>query len=126
MRASVWRDDRGSTTLEAAVSLVFLASAFTMGLSLAYAGFARVWLDRAAYEATVCLAAKGTRTRCTSKLITAIKRGLPIGETSDLRLALTPNDATAQVEFRLGDKIRLHAKERLRLPLRSAPDRSWL
>jgi uncharacterized membrane protein len=123
MKTYYLRGERGTATIEAAVSLLLIVSSFSVGLSLVYFCFARVWLDHAAYEAAVCLASQAShasRAKCTTTLKNTISHGLPVGSLEPPNLNATSRAASVVAVFTVGKKIRLMARQKLSLPLRTS------
>jgi uncharacterized membrane protein len=123
MKSYYLRGERGTATIEAAVSLLLIVSSCSVGLSLVYFCFARVWLDHAAYEAAVCLASQASHTsqaKCATTLKNTISHGLPVGSLEPPNLNATPHTTSVVAVFTVGKKIRLVARQKLSLPLRTS------
>ena len=110
---------RGSVTVEATISLSFLVTLISGGLTLSYLCFAHVWLERASYEAVICLSTRATQAACDGKLRADVRRALPFGQISDTDLNRRPNLASVKLRFSLGGKTIFEQRDSRTLPLQS-------
>lgn len=77
-------NQNGSTTLESVLMVPILGILILGSSGILYMSFAKIWLDRAAREAAVCLASPSPPTRCRVRLESTLTAGLPIGRTKIL------------------------------------------
>jgi hypothetical protein len=73
------RSQRGSTLVEAVLAAPLIGMVIVACAVLIYLSFAKVWMNRAAREAAVCLASPSPPSRCRARLTNTLRLGLPIG-----------------------------------------------
>lgn len=73
------RNQRGSTLVEAVLAAPLIGMVIVACAVLIYLSFAKVWMNRAAREAAVCLASPSPPSRCRARLTNTLRLGLPIG-----------------------------------------------
>jgi hypothetical protein len=119
------KDERGTVAIEAAFALLTISTAFAIGLSLVYYGFARIWIERSAYEAAICVAREESRSRnqsrsrCTSELRQSLSRALPIGTISRAQITFSSSRVVVESDFKISSELTVRAKQDLWLPLKS-------
>lgn len=109
---------RGSTTVETAVSLLFVAMTVSTGLSLSYLVFAKIWMERAAYEMVICLSTESTTTACEQALKTQTKFALPIGRLGRVSSSRSRRSASVRLSFLLNEQEIFRVVDKRKLPLR--------
>ncbi len=109
---------RGSVTVEATLSMSLLITMISGGLTLTYLCFAHVWLERASYEAVICLSTRASQAACDRKLRAEVGRALPFGQISDVNLNRRPDLASVKLQFSLGGKPLFEQRNSRALPLR--------
>lgn len=73
------RNERGSTLVEVVLTAPLIGMAVVACAVLLYLAFAKIWMNRAAREAAICLASPSPPSRCRNRLENTLKLGLPIG-----------------------------------------------
>lgn len=73
------RSQRGSTLVEAVLAAPLIGMVIVACAVLVYLSFAKIWMNRAAREAAVCLASPSPPSRCRARLTNTLRLGLPIG-----------------------------------------------
>ena len=112
-------DDRGSAAVEALAGTGFIVAFIAAGLIAAYVSFARSWIDRNAYEASVCLATDTPRLECERRFEASLESGLPIGELRRVALARHSTSVTVRGRWAFASAVTLRFDDRRGLPLRS-------
>ena len=107
----------GSSVTEAAIAVAFLALLFGGGLATAYLIFARVWLERSSYEATICLSTRAPIRECRRQFEGRFHAALPIGTLEHLRMFRSTSETRIDLRFRIGDHDVLRLSRKQRLPL---------
>ncbi len=77
----ILHNQRGSTLVETALAAPVIGMILVACAVLLYLAFAKVWMNRAAREAAICLASPSPPSRCRIRLENTLKAGLPIGQT---------------------------------------------
>ncbi|MES2964885.1 MAG: hypothetical protein V4760_13420 [Bdellovibrionota bacterium] len=116
------RTERGFATLETLVASAFVVVFMSAGLGAVYLSFARAWLDRSAYEASVCLATDATASICENELRRSISGALPIGRLSHVMVRRTPAFVEVDGRWSLKAGQDLTFEDRRSLPL-NRPER---
>lgn len=111
------RGERGTAAIESMVAVSFLVTAIPLGLAVMYFSFARVWIDRNAYEALICLSTSASESKCRDDFRASLARVLHIGRLQSLHLQRMPLEAKIDLWFAISDRIRIHHRNSLRLPL---------
>jgi hypothetical protein len=114
------KNERGSALIEALPATAVLSLLISGGIALGYFVFAKVWLTRSAYEASICLSTSAPTQDCESHLKNDVGGALPIGTIG--RLHVTRNQSEVRVEFdwQLTDEFKLHIEDERELPLHPA------
>lgn len=108
----------GSALIETMASIFMLQILIAAGLAGSYLSFAKVWCDRSAYEAAVCLASLTQQTECERRLRNDF-RVFPLGKIDHLSLNRDSSHTDATFMFELFDKLEVHTHSELSLPLTS-------
>lgn len=66
--------------IETLIAAPIIAVVISVGSSLMYLSFAKIWLGRGAREGAVCLITPTTKPKCRKKLERTLEVGLPFGE----------------------------------------------
>lgn len=111
------RSQSGSVLLESAVVSVALSALISGGSLVLYVAFARVWIERQAYEAVVCLASLANASSCERDFRNRVNAALPIGRLSRVQIARTVRSASVVAIFHVAQREIAHARETRRLPL---------
>ena len=74
-------NQKGSAAVESMLTLPIVGFLVIGGSAILYLSFAKVWLNRAAREAAICLVSPSPPNRCRNKLESTLKVGLPFGQT---------------------------------------------
>lgn len=74
-------NQNGSAVVESMLSIPIVGFLVIGGSAILYLSFAKVWLNRGAREAAICLASPSPPNRCRNKLESTLKAGLPFGQT---------------------------------------------
>lgn len=109
--------ERGSAAIESLMAIGILSVAIPAGFAVMYFSFARVWIDRNAYEALICLSTSAPESKCRDDFRAAIDRTLHFGRLQSLHLQRLPSAARIDLQFTISPKIRIHHHDLLRLPL---------
>lgn len=120
MRAQI-REQRGSFSIEAVATMGTLALIVSCGIGYAYFAFARVWLDRAGYEALICLSTSASVGDCQSDFERTVNSGLPVGQVRDLHLERGPRQAHIGLRFVVGQRELFRHRDSRSLPLMRGP-----
>lgn len=120
MKPRIRSCQRGSAAIEAIVSATALISIVVGGIGALYVSFAYVWLERAGYEALICLSTTATEGQCTTDLRTGAERALPIGRIGELHLHRTYRQARFDLTFNLNGHDLIRLRDTLKLPLNSS------
>jgi hypothetical protein len=123
--------ERGSMMLESLLATTVLTLVITGGLALMYLCYVRVWIDRTAYEAAICLASSSnigadrmvpTTFPCEQAARAAVSAALPIGKIKSLLLQRSSSQAQAQARlvFEIEGLPALERIETLQLPLKTS------
>jgi hypothetical protein len=110
-------DERGSATIEVLAGSVLVTALIGGGLAISYVSFARTWLDRNSYEASICLATDATRDVCEKRFRRNVERGLPIGKLEHAVLERGEREVATRGRWKLNDAVELSFEDRRRLPL---------
>lgn len=110
---------RGFATVESLVASVFVSALFTAGIATSYVSFARTWLDRNAYEASICLATDLDRFECEKRFRTSVGSGLPVGTLDHVRISKSDTRVGIEGKWNLGSGLVLPFDDERRLPLRA-------
>lgn len=113
-------NEKGSTLVEMCWSTVIITSLISGTLIIAYMCLAKVWLSHLTYEASVCLAAKGTKPHCEGRLRLQIKDGLPVGRLLNISSVITESFIKVEAHFQLTEKQALRSRHEIKLPLKGA------
>jgi hypothetical protein len=111
-------NQNGTAALESVLLLPILGILILGSAGILYMSFAKIWLDRAAREAAVCLASPSPPNRCRARLETTLKAALPIGRTEILvfRSDRTGSRVSLQLQFdrsqRYSQRISAHSNFR--------------
>lgn len=91
----------GSATVESVLTIPIIGILVLGGSGILYMSFAKIWLDRSAREAAICLASPSPPNRCRSRLESALNAGLPIGRSEILvfRSDRTGSQVSIQLHF---------------------------
>jgi hypothetical protein len=109
--------ERGSVVIESLFSLVAVVTIVSSGLIALYFSFARVWTERSAYEAVMCLATSSPMTQCESEFRQRVSRALPFGKIDQLSLRKNPKEASIDLRLKIGTKDILRVRDARNLPL---------
>lgn len=116
----------GTAVIETLASLSFLVPALIGGMSCLYFVFARVWIDRAGYEALICLSTDAPVDDCKAKMMRSNAAALPLGAFVTARLSRTRFEARADVRFEIAGFEIIHYERKQRLPfLRATRGGNW-
>ena len=115
---SVITKQDGSALIETMASVLMLQVLIAAGFAGSYLSFAKVWCDRSAYEASVCLASTTQQKECEQRLRKDF-RIFPMGQLDHLTLDRTSGHTRAAFVFKLFDKLEVRAHSELALPLTS-------
>lgn len=110
-------NQRGFALVEGLSSILFCIVALTGGLSVTYVSFARVWLKRAAYEASVCLSTPETTFNCEQDLRNSTAKALPIGRIDYLLCTRGRDQAFTRLRWKLNSSFELRIDDRRPIPL---------
>ena len=110
-------NQRGSTLIEAVTAMATLCALVSGGFSISYLTFARVWLERSAYEAVVCLATSASVEDCERRLTDSTGTALPLGRVSKLELRRNPRSAEVALRFSLLGQEVIRLRDKRALPL---------
>ncbi len=108
-------NQNGTAALESVLTLPILGILIFGSSGILYMSFAKIWLDRAAREAAVCLASPSPPNRCRVRLESTLGAGLPIGRTEILvfRSDRRGSQVSLQLQFdrsrRYGQRISAHS-----------------
>jgi hypothetical protein len=114
---------KGTALVESAVAMSALALMTSATVATLYVSFARVWIERSAYEGAICLAGTTTVHACESRLRRGVGSALPIGSLSNVNLSRTSRTATVKMRFKVGERSLIHEEKILALPLGEASSR---
>lgn len=112
------RREAGFATLEALVASGFVFAFVTAGIATSYFAFARAWLDRSAYEGSICLATDASRFACERELRAALVRALPFGSLNQLSVERSPSFVEVRGVWSISSAMSLRFEDRRTLPLR--------
>ena len=115
---SVITEQGGSALIETMASIFMLQVLIAAGLAGSYLSFARVWCDRSAYEAAVCLASLTQKSECERRLRNDF-RVFPVGKLDHLSLDRNSSHTSATFKYELYDRLEVRAHSELSLPLTS-------
>ena len=121
MPVTNFRDERGSVTVETTVAIIFATVVLTGGLVVSYAAFAKSWVERSSYEASICLATEATTSTCETRLRRDIEQALPLGQIETIQLRRSKSQVSVRGVWCLGPSIRIHLNDDRSLPLRGSP-----
>lgn len=113
-------DQRGSAMIETLIAAPIVALVITVGSSLLYLSFAKVWLGRGAREGAVCLVSPLSKKVCRRKLQRTLEVALPFGkvEIEKFREDLSGSQVEAALHF--DDRwMRLSGGHKLSQPIRA-------
>lgn len=117
------RNERGSATVEVALSAATLTLLITGVITSAYLGFAHIWIKYASYEAAICLASKESQSKCREKLedtINGVLLGKPL---ANLQLSKFSKRARVSFEVKLFSNVVAKETRTLNLPLKQKKER---
>lgn len=117
------RSERGFATIETLVAMGFVVAFMGAGLATVYLSFARAWLDRSAYEASVCLATDTASTECEREFRKALSNGLPVGDLMYLHLQRSPSFVGLSGRWSAIVNLELSFADRRSLPLTTSASR---
>jgi len=123
-RWMIARTERGATVIEAVVALSVLAAVITTGFAIMYLAFARVWIERCSYEATICLASSKSEAGCERRLRRDIQTALPIGDLTHISLSRTDDRASVNVRFAMSGSEVIRHRDSRALPLIAAHEKT--
>lgn len=110
--------ERGSTTVEVAISGAALSLIISGLLTSAYVGFAHIWIKHSSYEAAICLATKENEAKCREQLEENIN-GVLLGEPlRNVRLDLFAKKVHVRFKVDLLGGVSANEERTLALPLR--------
>lgn len=115
--AEFFANQRGGTVIEAVATTSALALSVTLGLGIAYLSFARVWIERNAYEALICLSTSEGTGRCERTFIESIENALPIGKISSVNTSRNSHRGAIRVRFEIDGRVAIRHSANLRYPL---------
>lgn len=95
-------NNRGFAMIESLIALTFAVAFLSGGLSLAYFALSRSWLNRAAYETSICLSTSLPASQCEAELRRQARQSLPIGNISYVSLKRARSFVETKVTWRLG------------------------
>ncbi len=107
----------GFASFELAIVLLFYAGVVSALLSLAYFSFAKVWINRSAYEALICASSDSTLYQCRAQFKNRVKRFLPFGDTEKNKLTRTKKKATIDFTFTISEHFKINEFQQINLPL---------
>ncbi len=109
--------EAGSMIIESIVSLAAVVTIVSSGLVALYFSFARVWAERSAYEAVICLATSSPIPRCESEFRQRISTVLPFGRIDQLTLRRSAKEASIDLRLKIGTRDVLRLRDARTLPL---------
>lgn len=112
-------DERGFAAVEALATSALVIVLLGGGIAISYVSFARTWLDRNSYEASICLATDASREDCERRFRRNVERGLPIGRLELSLLERSDHEVSTRGRWKFNDTIDLEFSDQRRLPLRS-------
>lgn len=114
---SLLAHSNGFASIELAIVLLFYAGVVSALLGLAYCSFAKVWINRSAYEALVCASGDASLYECRTQFKMRVKRFLPFGDTLKNKLTRTKKRATIEFMFSISEYLRINEFQQITLPL---------
>ena len=114
------RRQAGSVMVESLIASLAISTLVAGGSLVTYVIFARVWIERQAYEALVCLGSLANEFECEREFRFRVETALPFGEASRVRLKRSSRRATISASFRLAGKEIAHADDSRTLPLKAS------
>jgi hypothetical protein len=111
------KGEQGFALVESISTIAFAALALTGGLTMTYVSFARLWLNRAAYETSICLSTPVSNSKCKTQLEQSTAQALPIGTLENVLLNRRHDSVETKVRWRLARGIRLAIEDHRPLPL---------
>jgi hypothetical protein len=118
-----WAEAKGTALVESAIAIGTITLVTSAGLVALYVSFARVWIERSAYEAAVCLAGTAKSHVCERRLRASVGNALPIGTVAKVTLFRTNRTAVVKMRFMIGKRSLIHEEKILALPLGQTADR---
>jgi hypothetical protein len=116
-RKKIISNQKGSATVETTLSLSLVMTIVGGGLSIIYLSFAFVWLERASYEAVICLSTRLSQHSCEDRLRHETTTALPVGRISGLHMERTPARASVSLRFNIGGRDVFEHRDVRALPL---------
>lgn len=113
--ARVHANEKGIIVIEAVIVMILWMSSISLLTTLAYTGFARIWLGHWLYESTLCATSSESPRYCEKLLRQRGVSLLPIGHLNTIRLSRTQSFATGQLEFNLGNFHQIQLKSKIHL-----------
>lgn len=113
--------ERGFATLETLIASGFVFAFVSAGIATSYFAFARTWLDRSAYEGSICLATDSARGACEKRFRESVARGLPVGSLSRFAMIRAPSFVEVRGSWAIDSNFSLSFEDHRALPLRGSP-----
>lgn len=114
-------DQRGFALVESIATLTFCSAALLVMLSTTYAAFAKMWLDRAAYETSICLSTPATTLICERTLRETTAQALPIGHVENVILSRGRHEVQTHFRWRFTPALALRVEDIRAVPLLGPP-----
>ncbi len=110
------QNQNGLALIESLATMAFCSVALVGGLTVTYVSFARVWLNRASYEASVCLSTPETTYNCEKALRESTARALPVGHIDSILLSRYRNSVETRVQWSVSE-FKMKFLDRRPIPL---------
>lgn len=106
-RARFIKNQMGFAMIESLATLAFCSVALAGGLTVSYVSFARVWLKRGAYEASICLSTPEPTYNCEKRLRESTAAALPVGRIENVLLSRSRTSVESRFQWSMsGFKMR--------------------
>ncbi len=93
----------GFAMIESLATMAFCSVALAGGLTVTYVAFARMWLKRVSYEASICLSTPEPAYNCEKRLRQGTAEALPVGRIENVLLSRSRSSVETRFQWSLGE-----------------------
>ncbi len=120
------RNSDGFALIEFIATMTFCLAALSVMLFATYAAFSRLWLNRAAYEASICLSTPAVVFSCEKALRESTAKALPVGRIEAVSLSRRSHEVQTRFRWRLNSEFFLSIEDIRHVPLLGDPSKAVL
>lgn len=112
----------GFALVEALVSAFATLAIVGGGITVSSLAFSRLWLQRSAYEAAICVASIAS-VDCESEFRLSVQAALPFGELDKFRIVKSTKQIEVEIIWKLAGEIPIKVERSVSIPLRKSRGR---